>query len=85
MKLLAELRWLRRLPDDFRGRCRSLAARVSDPDFAFDTAFVDIANFRLDMNQLGWVSKLVSGRLNSPIDTALARFKLGYLGSGTLR
>jgi FkbH-like protein len=44
----------------------------------------DIASYGLDINQLAWVGKLVADRLTSRIDTILARFKLGLLGSGTL-
>jgi FkbH-like protein len=57
---------------------------VSEPDLAFDTALVNIASHGLDINQLNWVSRLVADRSRSPIDTVLARFKLGLLGSGTL-
>jgi FkbH-like protein len=84
VSFLADLGWLRPPPPDLRARCRSLAASVSKPDVAFDTALVDIAGHGLDINQLTWVSRLVADRLNSPIDTFLARFKLGLLGSGTL-
>jgi FkbH-like protein len=84
MSLLADLAWLRRPPADLRDRCRSLKGRVSKPDLAFDTALADIASYGLDINQLAWVGKLVADRLKSPIDTVLARFKLGLLGSGTL-
>ena len=84
MNLLTELGWLRRPPGNLRDRCRSLSHRMSEPDIAFDTALVDVASHGLDINQLAWVSKLVAGRSKSPIDTVLARFKLGLLGSGTL-
>ena len=84
MNLLAELGWLRRPPGDLRARCRSLGSSVSEADLAFDTALVDVASYGLDINQLTWVSRLVADRLKSPIDTVLARFKLGLLGSGTL-
>lgn len=84
MDLLAELAWLRRPPDDLRGRCRSLGPAADQPDLSFDTALVDIGSYGLDINQLNWVSKLVARRLPSPVDTVLGRFKLGLLGSGTL-
>jgi len=51
---------------------------------AFDTALIEIASHALDMNQLTWISRLVADRLSSPVDTVLARFKLGLLGSGTM-
>lgn len=50
MNLLADLGWLRRPPADLRDRCRSLAASLSEPDLASDTALVDVANYALDMN-----------------------------------
>jgi FkbH-like protein len=84
MSLLADLGWLRRPPGDLRDRCRVLGHSVNEPDLAFDTALVDIGSYGLDINQLNWVSRLVGLRLDSHIDTVLARFRLGLLGSGTL-
>jgi FkbH-like protein len=84
MNLLSDLGWLRRPPADLRDRCRSLSGTVSEPDLAFDTALADIASYGLDINQLTRLTRLVADRLKSPIDTVLARFKLGLLGSGTL-
>jgi HAD superfamily phosphatase (TIGR01681 family) len=84
MNLLAELRWLRRAPADFRERCRSLASDAREPDIFFDTALVDVANYALDINQLIRVGRLVTDRLKKPTDSIFARFKLGLVGSGTL-
>jgi len=84
MNLLADLGWLRRPPIDLRDRCRSLGAEASEPNLDFDTALLDVANHALDINQLIWLNKLVSRRWSNPVDTILARFGLGLLGSATL-
>jgi FkbH-like protein len=81
---LTNLAWLRCAPADFRERCRSLGANTNEPDIASDTALIDIANHALDINQLIRVSKLSTQRFKSPVDTVLARFQLGLLGSGTM-
>jgi FkbH-like protein len=82
--LLANLGWLRRAPADFRERCRSLAGKTNEPDIVSDTELIDIANHALDINQLIRVGKLSTDRVKSSLDTVLARFRLGLLGSGTM-
>jgi FkbH-like protein len=84
MNLLADLGWLRRAPADLRNRCRSIAQNLNQPDTESDTALVDITSHALDFNQLTHVSRLVADRLKSPVDTILARFKLGLICSGTM-
>lgn len=81
---IAELPWLRRAPHDFNSRCRSLAVRCDEPDTAFDIDSIDLANHALDLNQLGRIGKIVARRYSHPLDTVLARFRLGLIGSGTL-
>jgi FkbH-like protein len=81
---LVQLGWLRRAPDDFKDRCRTLARRAEAPDAAFDLELVDVANHALDMNQLGRLGQIAVARRFSPLDTPLARFRLGLIGSGTL-
>lgn len=84
MELLADLKWLRRATPDFNNRCRALASRVEEPDAGYDVELVDLANYALDLNQLGRLGKIVVKRSLNPLDTLLARFRLGLIGSGTL-
>jgi FkbH-like protein len=81
---LVELAWLRRAPEDFRDRCRSLADLVKKPDTACDVALFDLSNHALDMNQLGRIGKVAEARQLESSDTIFGRFRLGLLGSGTL-
>lgn len=84
MELLAELGWLRRAPEDFNGRCRVLASRTQEFDAGSDVELIDLANHALDLNQLGRLGKIAAKRSLNPLDTVLARFRLGLIGSGTL-
>lgn len=84
MDLLADLGWLRRAPEDFRQRCKSLDSRTGEPDAETDAELIELANHALDLNQLERLGKLAAKR--SQIDAAgvLTRFRLGLIGSGTL-
>lgn len=84
MELLADLGWLRRAPQDFNDRCRAIASRVEEPDAGSDIELIDLANYALDLNQLGRLGKTAAKRRHNPLDTVLSRFKLGLIGSGTL-
>lgn len=84
MELLADLGWLRRAPQEFNDRCRRLAGRAEPFDAAFDVELIDLANHALDLNQLARIGKIAAKRRLDPLDTLLARFRLGLIGSGTL-
>ena len=82
--MLADLGWLRRVPGDFRQRCKHLDSRIAGIDTSADAELIDLANHALDLNQLGRLGKLAAKRRQVDADGVFTRFKLGLIGSGTL-